>query len=140
MLTLLADWVFVLHGVFVVLALPSSVLAYLGYYRGKQMLWYLHNLAMGIMVTGRAFLGQCPLVALEQALRHRAGERMPYTDSYVVFMVRSVTGVWSEADPRWRTTAATLTTATTADIAITDPAGGANPVRARIRYTTYESV
>ena len=93
MLTLLADWVFVLHGVFVVLALPSSVLAYVGYYRGKQMLWYLHNLAMGIMVTGRAFLGQCPLVALEQALRHRAGERMPYTDSYVVFMVRSVTGV-----------------------------------------------
>ncbi|TMB70946.1 MAG: DUF2784 domain-containing protein [Chloroflexi bacterium] len=93
MLTLLADWVFVLHGVFVVLALPSSVLAYLGYYRGKQMLWYLHNLAMGIMVTGRAFLGQCPLVALEQALRHRAGERMPYTDSYVVFMIRSVTGV-----------------------------------------------
>src|SRR5207247_3815460 len=93
MLALLADWVFVLHGVFVVLALPSAVLAYVGYYRGKQILWYLHNMAIAIMVTGRAFLGQCPLVALEQALRHRAGERMPYTDSYVVYVLRAVTGV-----------------------------------------------
>jgi hypothetical protein len=93
MLALLADWVFVLHGVFVVLALPSAVLAYLGYYHGKRILWRLHNLAIAIMVTGRAFLGQCPLVALEQALRHRAGERMPYTDSYVVYMLRALTGV-----------------------------------------------
>ena len=93
MLALLADWVFVLHGVFVVLALPSAVLAYIGYYHGKRILWRLHNLAIAIMVTGRAFLGQCPLVALEQALRHRAGERMPYTDSYVVYLLRTVTGV-----------------------------------------------
>jgi hypothetical protein len=93
MLAMLADWVFVLHGVFVVLALPSALLAYVGYYRGKQILWYLHDMAIAIMVTGRAFLGQCPLVALEQALRHRAGERMPYTDSYVVYMLRALTGV-----------------------------------------------
>jgi hypothetical protein len=93
MLALLADWVFVLHGVFVVLALPSAVLAYIGYYHGKRILWRLHNLAIAVMVTGRAFLGQCPLVALEQALRHRAGERMPYTDSYVVYLLRTVTGV-----------------------------------------------
>jgi len=93
MLAMLADWVFVLHGVFVVLALPSAVLAYIGYYHGKRILWRLHNLAIAIMVTGRAFLGQCPLVALEQALRHRAGERMPYTDSYVVYLLRTVTGV-----------------------------------------------
>src|SRR3989475_13091526 len=93
MLAMLADWVFVLHGVFVVLALPSAVLAYIGYYHGKRILWRLHNLAIGIMVTGRAFLGQCPLVALEQALRHRAGERMPYTDSYVVYLLRLLTGV-----------------------------------------------
>ena len=93
MLALLADWVFVLHGVFVVLALPSAVLAYLGYYHGKRILWRLHNLAIAIMVAGRASLGQCPLVALEQALRHRAGERMPYTDSYVVYMLRALTGV-----------------------------------------------
>ena len=92
MLALLADWVFVLHGVFVVLALPSAVLAYLGYYHGKRVLWRLHNLAISIMVAGRAFLGQCPLVALEQALRHRAGERMPYTDSYVVYLNRALTG------------------------------------------------
>jgi hypothetical protein len=93
MLALLADSVFVLHGVFVVLAFPSAVLAYVGYYHGKRILWRLHNLAMAIMVTGRAFLGQCPLVALEQALRHRAGERMPYTDSYVVYLLRTLTGV-----------------------------------------------
>ena len=93
MLALLADSVFVLHGVFVILALPSAVLAYLGYYHGKRVLWCLHNLAIAIMVTGRASLGQCPLVALEQALRHRAGERMPYTDSYVVYMLRAITGV-----------------------------------------------
>jgi Protein of Unknown function (DUF2784) len=93
MLAMLADWVFVLHGVFVVLALPSAVLAYVGYYRGRQLLWHVHNLAIAIMVTGRAFLGQCPLVALEQALRHRAGERMPYTDSYVVYLLRTLTGV-----------------------------------------------
>jgi len=93
MLALLADSVFVLHGVFVVLALPSAALAYIGYYHGKRILWRLHNLAMAIMVTGRAFLGQCPLVALEQALRHRAGERMPYTDSYVVYLLRTLTGV-----------------------------------------------
>jgi len=93
MLALLADWVFVLHGVFVVLALPSAVLAYIGYYHGKRILWRLHNLAIAVMVTGRAFLGQCPLVALEQALRHRAGERMPYTDSYVVYLLRTITGV-----------------------------------------------
>jgi len=93
MLALLADSVFVLHGAFVVLALPSAVLAYIGYYHGKPVLWRLHNLAIAIMVTGRAFLGQCPLVALEQALRHRAGERMPYTDSYVVYVLRAVTGV-----------------------------------------------
>src|SRR5436309_12032506 len=93
MLALLADWVFVLHGVFVVLALPSAVLAYVGYYHGKRILWRLHNLAIAIMITGRAFLGQCPLVALEQALRHRAGERMPYTDSYVVYLFRTLTGV-----------------------------------------------
>src|SRR4029453_14622542 len=93
MLALLADSVFVLHGVFMVLALPSAVLAYVGYYHGKRILWRLHNLAMAIMVTGRAFLGQCPLVALEQALRHRAGERMPYTDSYMVYLLRTFTGV-----------------------------------------------
>jgi hypothetical protein len=93
MLALLADSVFVLHGVFVVLALPSAVLAYVGYYHGKRVLWRLHNLASSVMVTGRAFLGQCPLVALEQALRHRAGERMPYTDSYVVYLLRLLTGV-----------------------------------------------
>src|SRR5207245_11593869 len=93
MLALLADWVFVLHGVFVVLALPSAVLAYVGYYHGKRVLWRLHNLAISVMVTGRAFLGQCPLVALEQALRHRAGERMPYTASYVVLLPHLHTGV-----------------------------------------------
>jgi Protein of Unknown function (DUF2784) len=93
MLALLANLVFVLHGVFVVLAIPSAILAYVGYYHGKRILWRLHNLAMAIMVTGRAFLGQCPLVALEQALRHRAGERMPYTDSYVVYLLRTLTGV-----------------------------------------------
>src|SRR5438093_11487489 len=93
MLALLADWVFVRHAVFVVLAHPSAVLAYLGYSHGKRVLWRLHNLAISIMVAGRAFLGQCPLVALEQALHHRAGERMPYTDSYVVYLLRTLTGV-----------------------------------------------
>src|SRR6266542_3485754 len=93
MLALLADWIFVLHGAFVVLAVPSAVLAYAGYYRGKQLLWRLHNLAIAIMVTGRAFLGRCPLVVLEAALRHSAGERMPYTGGYVAYVVRSLVGV-----------------------------------------------
>src|SRR2546427_4765938 len=93
MLAMLADWVFVLHGVFVVLALPSAVLAYLGYYHGKRVLWHLPNLAISIMVTGRAFLGQFPLVAPQQALRHRARERKPFTRSDVGDLIPGLTGV-----------------------------------------------
>src|SRR5262245_8556624 len=93
MLAILADWVFVLHGVFVVLAIPSAVLAYVGYYRRRQLMWRAHNLAIAIMVTGRAFLGKCPLVVLEAALRHRAGEKMPYTGGYVAYVLRTLTGV-----------------------------------------------
>jgi hypothetical protein len=93
MLALVADWVFLVHGAFVVLALPSAMLAYAGYYRGKRPLWHLHNLAIAIMVAGRASLGRCPLVVLEEAVRHRAGERLPYTGGYVAYVSRSLIGV-----------------------------------------------
>jgi hypothetical protein len=93
MLALVADWVFLVHGAFVVLALPSAVLAYAGYYRGSRVLWRLHNLAIAIMVAGRASLGRCPLVVLEEALRHRAGDRMPYTGGYVAYLFRTLLGV-----------------------------------------------
>ena len=93
MLALLADSVFVLHGAFVVLAIPSAFLAYAGFYRRRQLLGRLHNLAITIMVTGRVFLGKCPLVAIEAALRHRAGEKMPYTGGYVAYAFRSLVGI-----------------------------------------------
>src|SRR5262249_45987594 len=93
MLAILADWVFVLHGVFVVLAIPSAMLAFAGYYRRRQLMWRAHNLAIAVMVTGRAALGKWPLVVLEAALRERAGEKMPYTGGYVAYVFRSLVGV-----------------------------------------------
>ena len=93
MLVLLADGVFVVHGVFVILALPSAVLAFMGYYQSKRHLWRIHNLSIGAMVLGRVSLGQCPLVVLEEMIRNAAGDKMPYSDSYVGYVVRSLTGV-----------------------------------------------
>ena len=93
MLVLLADGVFLVHGVFVILVLPSAVLAFMGYYRSKRHLWRIHNLSIGAMVLGRVSLGQCPLVVLEEMIRNAAGDKMPYSDSYVGYVVRSLTGV-----------------------------------------------
>ena len=88
----LGDATFVAHGVFVVIALPSALLALTGVYARTALLWGLHNASIVVMVVGQAMLHQCPLVALETAFRNAAGAEMPYTGSYVRYVTQHLTG------------------------------------------------
>ena len=88
-----ADSMFYLHGIFVVLIVPSTVLLVLGYYRRQQLLWHLHNTSVAISLVGQALLFKCPLVALEETFRARAGAEMAYSGSYVRYVVNELTGL-----------------------------------------------
>jgi hypothetical protein len=88
----LGDAVFVFHGVFVLIAVPSALLALTGVYARYSFLWGLHNLSIVIMVVGQLTLQQCPLVALESAFRHAGGGEMPYTGSYIRYVVQQLSG------------------------------------------------
>lgn len=90
MLNVIADGVFITHGVFMLLAIPSTLLALFGFYRERLHLFHAHNLAMAVMVAGRITFGKCPLVEVEERLRAAAGTEMPYTGSYVEHMMRQI--------------------------------------------------
>jgi hypothetical protein len=63
-LVFLADSVFVLHGAFAVLVAPSALLALIGRYSCRSVLWSLHNLSITVMVSGQLLLLHrlvCPL-------------------------------------------------------------------------------
>ena len=92
-LVFLADSVFVLHGAFAVLVAPSALLALAGRYASRPVLWNLHNLSITVMVSGQLLLRKCPLVALEQTLRNADGREMPYTGSFVRYVVDHLTGI-----------------------------------------------
>ena len=88
-----ADSMFYLHGIFVVLIVPSTVLLVIGYYRRQQLLWHLHNTSVAISLVGQALLFKCPLVALEEAFRAKADQEMAYSGSYVRYLVNELTGL-----------------------------------------------
>lgn len=88
----LANTAFVLHGLFLLASVPSLLLALYGYYCRRPCLWALHNSAIATMAIGQTVLRVCPLVALEQSFRERAGEDMWYSGSYSVFVIRWLTG------------------------------------------------
>ena len=75
--SILADGVLVLHGAFIVWA----TLGALAVWRWPMLLWaHLPALAWGIWIEVTA--GICPLTPLENALRHRAGQR-GYDGSFI---------------------------------------------------------
>lgn len=93
MLATFADGAYITHGIFVLLVVPSTILALLGFYRSTPSLWHLHNVSILIMAGGRVLTGRCPLVELEETLRTAAGDPMPYTGSYVDHLVSILIGI-----------------------------------------------
>lgn len=89
----LADLVFAAHAFFVLLIIPSCVLAFIGYYRTRPLLWHAHWIAVVIMVVGTVYFARCPLVELEEALRVAAGSALPYDDSFTVYFLSLLTGI-----------------------------------------------
>lgn len=92
MLSLLADGTFITHAIFVALAVPSTLAALTGVYRRVPRMWAFHNLCIAIMAVGTLAFGRCPLVELEVRFRTAAGEPMPYTGSFVHYLLRSISG------------------------------------------------
>jgi hypothetical protein len=92
LLGIFADITFATHAVFVVLAIPSTLLALAGAYRKLPQAWAVHSLSMLIMATGTLTFGRCPLVELEDAFRTAAGEPMPYTGSFVNYCLNELVG------------------------------------------------
>lgn len=92
MLRILADATFVTHFIFVIVAIPSTLLALAGAYRKLRQAWVLHSGSMLIMAAGTLAFGRCPLVEMEDALRTAAGEPMPYTGSFVSYCLNEVIG------------------------------------------------
>jgi hypothetical protein len=90
LLDLVADGVFVTHGVFMILAIPSTLLALFGFYRARMHFFHFHNFCMGVMVWGRVTFGRCPLVELEERLRDAAGTQMAYKGSYVEHVMMQI--------------------------------------------------
>ncbi|MEO6196993.1 MAG: DUF2784 family protein [Dehalococcoidia bacterium] len=93
MLATFADGAYITHGMFVLLVVPSTILALVGFYRSTPSLWHLHNISILIMAVGRVLTGRCPLVELEETLRTSAGDPMPYTGSYVNHLVSTLSGI-----------------------------------------------
>lgn len=90
MLDNIADGVFVTHGVFMVLAIPSTLLALVGFYRSRMYLFHFHNFCMAVMVAGRITLGKCPLVTVEEGFRSWAGTQMAYQGSFVEHVMMQI--------------------------------------------------
>jgi hypothetical protein len=88
----LANVVFALHGLFLLLIGPSLVLALAGYYHRHVLLGRLHNACVAIMAIGEAVLWKCPLVALEEAFRNAARDEMWYRGSYAVSIMKRLAG------------------------------------------------
>jgi hypothetical protein len=80
------------HAIFVALAVPSTLAALSGAYRRVPWMWALHNTCIAIMAVGTLAFGRCPLVELEDRLRTAADEPMPYTGSFVHYLLRSISG------------------------------------------------
>lgn len=89
----LADAVFVLHGVFVLAIVPSTLLALFGFYASHLPIWKFHNTCLVIVLMGHLLFQRCSLVVLEAYLRSAAGQEMPYTGGYTRYVVEELTGV-----------------------------------------------
>jgi hypothetical protein len=90
---ILADLTFATHAVFVIVAIPSTILALAGVYRKLPLAWLVHSGSMLIMASGTLAFGRCPLVELEDTFRTAADESMPYTGSFVSYCLQSLVGV-----------------------------------------------
>ena len=78
-MSVLADLVLVVHGLFVGFVVAGFVLILLGLFRGwawvrRPGFRYGHLAAIGVVVLQAWFGIECPLTTLETALRVRAGE------------------------------------------------------------------
>lgn len=89
----LADLVFALHGFFVILVIPSCILAVVGYYRTRPFLWHFHWTCVVVMVVGTIWFARCPLVELEEYLRLAGGGALPYDDSFTAYFLSRLTGL-----------------------------------------------
>jgi hypothetical protein len=90
---LLAELVFAAHGFFVILIIPSCLLALFGYYKTRPLMWYGHWTAVVIMVVGTIYFARCPLVELEEMLRVQAGGSLAYDDSFTAYFFSRLTGL-----------------------------------------------
>jgi hypothetical protein len=90
---IMANATFLAHGLFVLVAVPSTYFAFTGLYRTRSQLATLHYLSIAIMALGQLRYGQCPLVVLEEAFRNKAGIEMWYSGGYVDYMTLQLTGI-----------------------------------------------
>lgn len=128
LLNLLADGVFATHGVFMVLAIPSTLLALFGFYRDRIHYFHLHNAAIAVMVAGRMMFGKCPLVELEEWLRGAAGTQMPYTGSYVEHVMMQIGVDMPKSSVLYISAGIALATAVAAVLHVIRPRSRATPV------------